>query len=530
VMLGIELARRGVEVRVLDGRSTRSPESRAIAIHARTLELFHRLGVVEKFLEDAHRVDGFVFHTRARRNARMGFGGLDSPYPFMLTLSQEVTQRILDERLESLGVTIDRGVTVLGVDRGRDGVALRVRGPADRPERTLLAEWVVGCDGAHSSVRGSLGLAFDGDDYGQDWLMTEVNVDWPLRRDLFHVFSYTPAPLPMFPLPGGRWRVFMPQVPNRAVGAREAPGMAEIERLVAQRGPVGMRLTDPTLLSAFRCYRRRAKIMRRGRVLIAGDAAHIHSPAGGQGMNIGLHDAVNLGWKLGMVATGQASQQLLDTYEQERVPIAADVLRMTHGLVRTFTLASPRARRVRDRLLPALAAIPSVERRYTARLAQLSHTYRGGPLARTARGRGVAPGRGAAPGDRLPVVTGLLRAGAPVSMLELLGSPKHTALIFAGARAHAEPTREAITRLEPWSSVSRAVVITERPGIGEHGAVADPGLRAHRRYQALGGELLLVRPDGHLACRAPLERADVLTRYLERLTSGAGTAAERTRR
>jgi hypothetical protein len=295
--------------------------------------------------------------------------------------------------------------------------------------------------------------------------------------------------------------------------------MEEIERLVAQRGPEGMRLTHPTLLAAFRCYLRSTKTMRSGRVLIAGDAAHVHSPAGGQGLNTGLHDAFNLGWKLALVARGQAPPALLDTYQSERLPIATSVLAFTHGLVRTFSMPSARKRLVRDHLLPVAMALPAAQRGYTNRLSQLSHSYRGGPLAlpagRTERG-------GPAPGDRLPVVTGLRLGGSPVCTLDLLSAPEHTLLILTGARADHEAARHAIARLEPWAGIAKTVVIAETP-LGPE-SVADPGLRAHRRYGALDGQLLLVRPDGYLAARAPLGRPDIPERYLHRLTPASHLA------
>ncbi|MBV8956745.1 MAG: FAD-dependent monooxygenase, partial [Solirubrobacterales bacterium] len=309
VMLAIELARRGIEVRVLDKRPCRPDETRAIGIHARTLEVMHQLGMVEEFLDLGHRVGGVVFHLGGRHRAQVRFGGLDTPYPFLLTLSQEHTQRILDQRLESLGVSIERGVDVLDVRQDGTGAQLLVGGPGKEREQTLHADWVVGCDGVHSIVRRRVGLAFDGEDYGQDWLMAEVVTDRPLRSDRFHIFAHTGAVLAMFPLSSKRWRLFLPQVPNRGV-ARQAPDMEEIERLVAQRGPKGMRVTDATLLATFRCYLRSTKTIRSGRVLIAGDAAHVHSPAGGQGLNTGLHDAFNLGWKLALVAQGQSEPAL----------------------------------------------------------------------------------------------------------------------------------------------------------------------------------------------------------------------------
>jgi 2-polyprenyl-6-methoxyphenol hydroxylase-like FAD-dependent oxidoreductase len=513
-MLAIELARRGVEVSILDKQPARSTESRAIGIHARTLEVFDQLGLVEQFLELGHRLDGLAVHRRAGGPVRIHFTGIDSPYPFMLTLSQAETQRILEERLDDLGVSVQRSVRVLDLCEDEDGVDLRIIRHGEERERTLRADWVVGCDGAHSLVRRSLGLSFDGEDYAQDWLMAEVNIDRPLARDHFHLFAYTAPPLPVFPVPDGRWRVFLPEVAGRSRNGRP-PDMEEIERLVAIRGPAGLKLSDPNLLATFRCYRRSSKITRRGRVLIAGDAAHVHSPAGGQGMNTGLHDAFNLGWKLALVAEGHAPGALLDTYQEERAPIAADVMAVTHRLVRTFTISSPSLRWLRDRLLPVVGTA-RVERRIATRLSQVAHNYRGGSLAP----RAPDPlRRSIAPGDRLPDVCGLRLGGQEVSVFKLLQAPVHTLLVMAGRRPGLATARSVAARFTRWEALTRTVVIDASDSTLD-GAVGDPGLRAHRRYDALGGRLLLVRPDGYLACNAPLSRPDVVERYLELLTGG----------
>jgi len=523
VLLAIELARRGVEVRVLDKQLARSPESRAIGIHARTLELFHQLGIVEEFLDLGHQVNGAMFHTHARHSTRVRFGRIDSPYPFMLTLSQAETQRILDEKLERLGVTIERGAEVAGIEGDATGVEL-VTVAADRSrERTLHTDWLIGCDGARSVVRRSLNMSFDGDEYGQDWLMAEVSIDWPLPHDHFHVFAYTPSVLPAFPLPSHRWRVFVPQVPDRAVAEREAPTMKEIERLVAERGPAGIRIGDPTLLAAFHCYRRHTKIMRSGRVFLAGDAAHVHSPAGGQGMNTGLGDAFNLGWKLSLVVQGQATTDLLDTYQRERVPIAEGVLGLTHALVKTFTMPSSGKRWLRDRLLPVASRTPVAERRFVNRMAQVSHNYRSGPLS-TRNARPLS--EPVASGERLPDVEGLERDGRAIRTLDLLSGGAHTLLILSGERNGLALADETAARFDRRDGLIRTITVA--PGADPHhpGVVADPQLRAHRRFRARRGRLLLVRPDGYVACSAPLDRTDLVEKYLERLTTSTDSRRE----
>ena len=533
-MLAIELARLGVEVRILDKQPARSQETRAIGIHARTLEVFLQLGLVDEFLRLGHKATGMAVHTHARRSTRVDFGGIDSPYPFMLTLGQDQTQRILDQRLEQLGVTIERGVEILNLDQHAYGVELATRRVGEQLDQTLQAAWVVGCDGAHSVVRRHLEAAFDGDDYGQDWLMAEVDIDWQIERERFHVFSYTPAPMVAFPLPGDRWRVFMPQVPNRA-GERQAPEIGEIQRIAATRGPTTMRLANPTLLAAFRCYRRQTTVMRRGRLMVAGDAAHIHSPAGGQGMNTGLHDAANLAWKLALVVGG-APAALLDTYQDERVPIAAGVLEFTHNLVRIFSVTSPSKRWLRDRLLPIAMSVPAAERRYTTRLSQISHTYRGGPLAPASR-RSMR--KSIAPGDRLPSVSGLVGGGKPLSTLDLLGSTTHTLLVLSGRGNHQQAVQKTIARMARFNgnvqivpvlatdATQRAPAITDATRHAQ--AITDPHLRAHRRYHALRGALLLVRPDGYLARRAPLSRPDIPEQYLHQLTAWRGEAEKPSR-
>ena len=524
VMLAIELARRGVHVRIFDKQPKRSTETRAIGVHARTLETFHQLGIVDQFLERGHKTTGMAVHTRARRSTQVDFGALDSPYPFVLMLGQDQTQEILDRKLEQLGVSIERGAEVTKLGHQADGIEITISRSREQ-EEAFCADWVVGCDGAHSIVRRHLGVPFDGDDYGQDWLMAEVNIDWPIERRRFHVFSYTATPVVAFPLPANRWRVFLPQVPNRA-GERQPPDMQEIERLVTQRGPAGMKLANPTLLQAFRCYRRSTRIMRHGRLLVAGDAAHIRSPAGGQGMNTGLHDACNLGWKLARVAQRQASPELLNTYQDERLPIAAGVLEFTHTLVRLFTISSPRKRWLRDRVLPIAMSVPAAERNYIRSLSQISHSYRGGPLAPSS----PSPKRGSiAAGDRLPSVSGLERDGKPLSTLDLLGSTAHTLLVLSGQRADHEAAAAAIAHLAPFNGTVQIVSVDQRPGTHKPHSVSDPQLRAHRRYGALRGQLLLVRPDGYLACRAPLNRPDIPERYLDRLTSQLARTQSTTR-
>ena len=223
-----------------------------------------------------------------------------------------------------------------------------------------------------------------------------------------HAF-FRPDGLPVifFPMRGHRWRLTLPFAGNRS---GQAPTLEEIQQLTDQRAPRPVTVSDPTWLANFRCHRRSASAYRRGRVLLAGDAVHIHSPAGGQGVNTGMIDAHNLGWKLALVASGRAPDALLDSYGTERRPVAEQVLKLTHALVHYGTMSHPIKRRVRDIVVPALGRSAVIQRRAARRLSQVSVAYPPGPLARRDRGRGTPRA-----GQRMPDLQ--VRAGSQATTL-----------------------------------------------------------------------------------------------------------------
>ena len=388
-------------------RRRRRVKRAAIGIHARTLELFHQLGIVDEFLARGHQVTGVEFHTSTRRPVVARFDRIDSPYPFLLTMSQEVTQANLDRRLDELGVRVERGVSVLDFMQDPDGVELRISTEPGGGERTVRADWSVGCDGAHSLVRRRLGVSFDGEDYAQDSLMAEVRAESPLRRDHFDVFAHTAAPLPMFPLPENRWRIFVPEVPRpsstgRAAAAddgrdRTPSGGAGACRSAADRPhPVGHLPRIPTPCS---CDARRPGVRgrRRGPHPQPGRrAGDEHRPPGRRQPRL---EARARRLRPGAI---RAARHLPGRARADRRRRARLHPRDRAHLAQR----SPRRRWLRDRLLPLAAAIPAAERYYTTRLAQLSHSYRGGPLARPQRLARLDRVRA---GDRMPDVLEHLR-------------------------------------------------------------------------------------------------------------------------
>jgi 4,5-epoxidase len=268
----------------------------------------------------------------------------------------------------------------------------------------------------------------------------------------------------------------------------------EVADLVTQRVPGPITVSEPTWLAAFRTHRRSASGYRAGRVFLAGDAVHIHSPAGGQGMNTGLLDADNLAWKLATVVTGRAGDRLLDTYQAERAPVAAQVLGLSHRLVRLSSLAAPWQRAARALAVPVATALPAVRVRAARRISQLYVSYRGSPWSSRLRA-----------GDRAPDADGLSHRGEPVRLHHLLRGGTHTLLLLGGAR--------------PGSCGDQVRSLTiRRTGTGA--VVVDHTGDAHRRYR--GHDAYLIRPDGYLAA-CGIEAVD---RYL-RDYSGDGSSRSR---
>ena len=343
-------------------------------------------------------------------------------------------------------------------------------------------------------MRAELGLDFQGHPYTQDWLLADVHLDWDRADDEMHAFFRRDGRLLIcMPMRERLWRVILPYAGERD---RLAPTLEEIQRLVGERAPEPVPVSDPAWLATFRCQRRSTHIYRRGPVMLAGDAVHIHSPAGGQGMNTGIMDSYNLAWKLALVASGQAPERLLDSYGQERGPVAADVLALTHALVKFGSTTHPIQRALRNTIVPAAGRLAPLHRRAVRRISHTGVAYPASPLTLPARGRA-----GLRPGDRAPDLevtgpTGMTR------LYEVLRHGRHV-LLLSGPDQGGNPAPWA----HPWRD--EVVAVTAANGMD----------------RARGGAYLL-RPDGYVAARGSAASPGSLLDYLHRLfgTSQAGPA------
>lgn len=521
--LAAELHRHGVPVRVVDAVPPRPPtESRALGTNTRSLEVFDRLGVLAPMLERGRVLRRFTILSGPRRLAHLALPDDGAGHPTMLMLPQSGTESVLLDALAERGIDVERPVTVTGLDRDGDRVAAVLRREDGTDER-VVAEYLVGADGAHSTVRKVLRSDFDGVRLQGQYLV-DAEVDWvgPPPEPGEGFFSLSPASmLVVTQVPGARWRVIASMPPGDPRMRRETPTVAAVQAIAdADHPDLGsrMRLRDASWASAFHISVRAVPAMRDGRVFLAGDAAHIHSPVGGQGMNTGIADAVNLAWKLALHFRGLGGEALLDSYGAERLPVVRSLLSTTSTMEHLLMLRDPLAARLRNAAVSALAPRSAVRAAAARWLGGQAAAYPAGPaVARSAR----SP----RPGTPAPDVDGLIAPdGRPVRLSALLGrDPRHVALLFTassrvGSRIRAQRIAAGLTAR--WGAVLRVHVVT--PGVGSPDAPGDPAAMldptgtAHRRYGARRPSVHLVRPDAVIGFRGRLDDTDALHAHLER--------------
>lgn len=378
-----ELARYGIGVRIIDKALSRTDKSKALVVWSRTLELLDRAGEAGPFLDTGLTVGQGRMWSGSQRIATIGFEDVASPFPFALMIPQSETERLLEEALARRGVAVERATELLAFEAQAEAVNARLRGPSG--EETVSADWLIGCDGAHSVVRHGLGLEFAGSTQLSDWALADVLIEG-YEPGHIDIFWHASGMLALFPVGRERYRVIADLGPAQGTGPRREPTLDEVQAIVDTRGPGGLRLHDPIWLSAFRINERKVKDYGRGRVFLAGDAAHIHSPAGGQGMNTGMQDAFNLAWKLALVGKGRAAPSLLDSYSVERSAVGDRVLRNASAVTDLAVLRNPVAQVVRNVVGRIVLGLPQVRHKLSDTFTELDIAYPDSPLSVAAAG------------------------------------------------------------------------------------------------------------------------------------------------
>jgi len=504
LLLASELARRDVSCRLIDANSAPLQWDRATVVHPRSLEFFDSLGIVEPLLAEGAKQRIAKIHSDGQLLAVIDLSLCGSRFPYNIGVSEEVTEKLLIRHLEGLGGRVTRSARLVDVvDRGDDVIATIEReGVTER----VVAKWVVGCDGLHSVTRAKAGVEMSGADIEKPWAVFDATIrNWPETYE--GNFGYLDElTVLMTALPRQRWRVYL------------HPRSAESDLVTDAISTVGRYLPDIEFADVanpmrFHCHTKIATKYRAGRILLAGDAAHVCSPAQGHGMNTGLGDAFNLGWKLALVCKGHADAALLETYEAERRAVAERVMKEGADFENAMLLKDPEAIRERNKAIGAAFHDDASRHHEAAAEAELDIDYAGSPIV-----MGDGHGR-AGPGGR--IVDSIAVSKTKVRWLhELAHRAGHTAIVVGGPRSSVESLRALHREL----AASASPLVEEMILVMTH---ADPDGRIPRltpgAAEGLGVRdttLLVIRPDLHIGLRADREHARALDEYLARVRTG----------
>ena len=521
--LGIRLRQLGVDCLVVDRLEAPLPWSRALGLHARTLEILDALGVLEAVKASSVVQRAVQVHNQSQVVLDLDLTTLQAPFPWVLSCPQTTVEFILQERFEQLGGRLLRNVELIDFQQDNQRVSARLHNTLEEETWQLEAGVLVGCDGAHSRVRKALAISFDGVQYPDHFLLADLDIDWPLSPDSSHVFLLPEGVLVALPLPHG-WRLILNQPMDRETDY-DQPDLSPFRERLESALPDPPRLSKARWLSRFSVHRRLASQYRVNRVFLAGDACHIQSPLGAQGMNTGIADAFNLAWKLDLFLRGYGGGRLLDSYQQERRPVANSMLHGVDLLSRASLAKNRLLRAARDSILRIVNGRPGMHRRVLRRASQLDVNYRTSPAVAEGPAAHVGSAKGPRAGDRFPCMPLSLRdMDDTLSTQFLLGNARHYLVVQLPtypAPAEVVATYALADRIpgEFGDLVSVLLVVPDAdvPELAELrefnvSVAVDTG--DHWAALSESGGLWLLRPDGHLGYHGTLADADHLIHWL----------------
>lgn len=492
LVLAIELLRRGIGVRLIDRLPEPPQWSQAIFIKQRTLEILANLGLIERFAEEGQWVRGVVFYSDGRDIAAYDFKAIDSPYPNILSLPESATIRLLTEAVHALGGEVEHSTQFEGLTQDENGVEVRLLSAEHGPS-TARFSYVVGADGYRSTVRDAIHDDYEGTDYQELWGVFDTQLaHWTRPRDTVCAQLEAPIVLP-FPLGADHWRIYF-RPDNPGEGAVAAV-LARLRGICPQ-----VEFVAPNAPQYFHSHSRLARTFHIGRVFLAGDAAHASNPIQGHGMNAGIQDAFNLGWKLAAAVTGRGTDALLRSYDAERRVVDGEVVASGEEAYGWMTDTTG------EKLAALYAFLSTPDGRALAAIAEteIGYAYGESPIIVQRPEDGAAQKVGARVGD----VAGLVHRDGTTTLHALLAHPEPTVLLLHGD-AHDDARTETARRigeiLAPFGGVRFFAVGTEAPPPSMADTfVHDPRGELHARFGGAGPTLCVIRPDGHLSlCCGP---------------------------
>jgi len=499
LVAALELRRFGIPVRIVDELLEPAHTSRAIGLQARTLEELELRGLADEFVSGGHRACAGEIYAEGKLLFHADFTRIPSRYNFVLFLAESETERILRKALAAQGAAVEWGVKMTAFGQNPSAVTATLKHAGGSLEE-VRAAYVIDAEGAHSIIRDTLELQFKGKTLDETFALGDLEIESAISDTSFHIFSSQQGLLALFPMGAGRFRIVAGN-PQTLSAPSQEPALEDLQALYDRRSHIPAKLRSLQASSLFHIQSRMVSNPRIGRIFLTGDAAHICSPAGAQGMNTGMQDAMNLGWKLALVLEGKAPESLLDTYGDDRVPVMRSILSRTEGL--TNALGGPSAlRSFFLHLAPWLGHAELVQQTATSYISQIALNYRSSMLSEDHFGDGSLVA-----GDRVPDLTVRgAQACAPheaCRLLHLLNASRFTLLMANFADSAAVRALFSGTS-SSWKDLVDVVEIAPPQG--------DAGKPFSDAF-GLRPSLTLVRPDAYIGFRGGESSAEALTKY-----------------
>lgn len=520
LLLASELQRRGVSCHLIDARPGPLHWDRATVVHPHSLQIFESLGLVEKFLAAGCKQRTIKIHSRGKMLGTMDLSTCGSLYGFNLGVSEEVTESILTDYLHQQGGKVNPGSRLIGLKPHPDGVLAEIE--RDGTPYRVEARWVVGCDGIHSPTRELSGIEFKGHDIVRPWAVFDATLQgWTETFEANFVYLDAP-PVILTALPGRRWRVYLRPSSEQSDLVSDA---ASILRVYAPAASL-IEVENPT---RFHCYTKVASQFRSGSVFLAGDAAHLCTPAEGHGMNCGLQDAFNLAWKLALVHHGVADPILLDSYDAERRPVAERITQSGDVTEHSQTITDPTELDKRDQTIKVMLADPNARHHEVVAETELIADYSQSPIVSGDANNHLGPGR------RLPDTISVQRPSMPPHRLHgLAHRAGHTLLILAGPTTHTTALVDLHAAVQKFATDSLLfeAVITLSAQSDAPAPIGHLEPAAADLLGVAGITLLAVRPDGYIGLRADRDHLKAIENYHTLVRAGrpSPSIAKATRR
>jgi 2-polyprenyl-6-methoxyphenol hydroxylase-like FAD-dependent oxidoreductase len=540
LLLAAGLARYGIKPRLIDRNSHPSQNSKAIGVFARTLEVFEDLGVAEEAISTGVPLRAYNIHVDDK-HIQLNLDEGNSFLPNLIVLPQSQTEAILGKLVERLGVSIERSVELTALEQDRDGVTTTLF-YADGREEQCRSNWLIGCDGAGSTVRKTAEIMDEETTIPSFAVLADVETEIPLANDEFHAFVSADGIFGVIPLSlKNHWRLIA-DLPTDAEILNDF-NLKLFEDIAKKRSHLQLTLTNSLWTSSFRFRQRMVSQCRKGRIFVAGDALSSHSPVRGQGMNTGLQDAYNLAWKLALAICDRASIELLNSYQAERLPISKALLTGTDLVTRGVLLRNPLIGQMRRAVASLVAEFNPIQKRIIETLSELNLNYRNSPIVqedpalllslhtkRPSLKNWFAFENAPKAGDRAPDVY-IQTVDGTRRLFDLFSNRlKHTLLLFAGKAikpisyhnlnqkaqefAKAFPDEFIAYIVLPTDRVPEAIALNSLP----RSVLLDPQAQCHQLYGARGECMYLIRPDGYIGCRSQSTEIDKLKTYLHKLS------------